>query len=185
MTWRRVSTFSDTLTLDTVKEWLKIGYNDEDTEINILIEASFTVVAKTIQKAIFDTAYTDFLLIAGDTVPAEDLILDTDPPVSKPLIFYTSAAGVRTQYPETDILYDYVPRQRTITLKMTGDLPTVQEDSFLEAQWNVLGQDPNLSNAARLLLIGDWFENREANKGSQFLVANGVSSLLSVNSLVM
>ena len=184
MTWQRTSTFSDTLTLNSVKEWLKVGYDDEDAQIELLIQASLDITGKMVQKALFDTSYTDLLDI-GDTVPAEVLVFETDAPTAKPLVFYTSTAGVRTQYPEADIVYGYVPRQRSITLEMTGDLPDVQENSYLEVQWAVVGQAPSLTNAARLQLIADWFENREASRGSQYQVASGVASLLSPNSLVM
>lgn len=184
MTWRRTSTSADTLTLNAVKEYLKINYNDEDQTLELLISASLIYVEKFMQKPVFDTAYTDFLEIS-DTVPAEAGIAQTDAPTNQPVVFYTDTGGIRTQYPPAEILYNYFPSERLITLDMIGDLPSVQENSLLEVQWTAAGVGPELSNNARLRLIAGWFENRESIAGSDNAWVSGVESLLSPISLVM
>lgn len=183
MTWRRNSTSTDTLSLTTVKEYLKVNYNDEDEIINTLIDASLQMTSNIVQKAIFNTDYVDYYPNTG-TVPQNIWVLQTDPPTAQPLVYYTNTSSIRTQYPAADIDYNYIEVERSIHIELTGAYPEVEEGSLIEVDWSVAGNSTDLVNNARIRLIAGWYEGREALTGNYTWV-NGVEALLSPVSLVM
>lgn len=183
MTWRRTSVFTDTLELAQVKEYLKVNYTDEDQILDTLLAASLSMVEKIVQKAIFNTSYTDFWDTSTSVVPQYITIADTDPPLAKPSIFYTNTSSVRTQYPPNDIEYTYSLVTRAIDIELTGSLPEMSTNT-VEGDWSVAGNSTDLVNSARLRLIAGWYENREALTGNYSWV-NGVEALLSPISLVV
>lgn len=186
MTWRRITTLSvpDSLTLDEVKDYLRINFSDDDSFITTLIAVSLEWVNTYTQRPILATDYSDEYG-EFDTVPVQILVRETEAPLSKPTVSYTNNLSVETPYPPGDIKYDYCPVMRTITLDF-DNRPDIQAESFIKVNWSVAAVAPDEARQSRLLVIANWYENREAVvTGSTSELQFGVKALLSGKSLVI
>ena len=184
MTWRRTSTYLDTLALADIKTYLRVTFNDDDALLASLIDTSLEYVKSYTQRPTLNTGYSDQY---GEfsTFPDELVIGDTEPPMADPQVFYMDTGGVEQEVPNSQISYSYSLVTRAIVISVESP-PDIQEDSFIRVDWAVTAVAPELAVEARRLLIANWYENREATvAGPNTVVQFGVNAILSPNSLVL
>jgi len=184
MTWRRTRSFTDTLTLEAIKQYLRVDFDDDDAFITEMITTSLMYVEQWRQKPSLDTDYTD-QYGPFDQMPTSWGVEDTQPPTAQPVIEYVDIGGGSIILPTAEYTYDYIQDQRTITLQVDSP-PDIQEQSLITVSWSVLAASPNLAIEGRKLLIANWYENREATvTGSNSPLEFGLNAVLSLDSLVM
>lgn len=184
MTWRRIATASDTLTLPTVKQYLRVNFSEDDAQIFSLINTSLEYVDSWRQVPSLPTAYQDSYG-PFEEMPNDWAVEDTEPPLTQPLIYYVDTVGATVQLPVGAYTYNYIQDCREITISVESP-PDIQEDSLIRVDWSVAAVQAESAIEARKLLIGNWYENREASvMGNNTELNFGVNALLSLNSLVM
>ena len=184
MTWRRQSTYIDDLTLEQVKNYLRVNHFEDDDFILTLINVSLEWVTIQRQRPVLATSYTDSFG-RFDDFPTELVVGNTEPPVIQPTVFYTNTSGTQVEYPAADVTYDYDSGTRQLCLEFATQ-PDIQADSLIQVNWAVNAVGPYAARDGRLLVIGNWYENREASvSGTSSELRFGVTALVSPDSLVI
>lgn len=180
-------TGNDSITLERVKKHLNITFNDDDNYLTELINVSLNAVENYCRTQFikreneenigkFSTGNLPLLLTTSSTITPNNGFID---------IVYTDAVEetlnvpIRNLYTLSDNNYIYTQNHIVITLKETLKVDDT-EDVVLK--W-ATGMATNIEEAvqqARLLLIGNYYENRESVKSGVTVneLPNGVVYLL-------
>jgi uncharacterized phiE125 gp8 family phage protein len=174
------------VTLNEAKEQLHILHDDEDTYIYGLLVAARIHCEQIARRSFVTRTYTAVL----DCWPYMTRFeLPYPPLVGVTSITYTDDMGVRATFDPANYLVDSYSQPGRIALKANATYPsvTLQEINAVEiaytAGYGLAFDVPDTYKAAIRLLVGHWYENREA-----VTVAQGISIMttpLGVDTLLL
>lgn len=144
---------------------LKVDGSADDTLINRLIKTA-RERAEGITRRAFITQTWDLFL---DAWPGRKIVLPKPPVKSITGIYYTPDGGSETEFDSANYLLDQYSEPAVIVLKSTKNWPS---DTLVEvngirvrfvAGYGASGDSiPEIYRQAMYLIIGHWYENREA-----------------------
>lgn len=177
------------VTLSETKLHLRVDIDDDNTLISGLIQAARRYCEQYARRTFISTTYDLYL----DNWPAGGKFVLPQPPLSSVTgVYYTDDNGDETEYASANYIVDTNRQPGRIVLKTTATLPstTLQEINgvrvrFVAGYGATAASVPREYRQAILLLVGHWYENREAVLAAQgFSVIElplAVRSLLSIN----
>lgn len=173
------------VTLAETKLHLRVTTSADDDQITALITTARELVEQSLSRALISQT----LELVLDSWPGSTIILPRPPLVSVTSIVYTDDAAADATFASTNYLVDADSTPGRIRLKSGKTWPstTLQDLNAVRvryvAGYGAAGTNvPQPIRQAILLLIGDWYENREATIVAQGMTAtplpNGVEALL-------
>ena len=173
----RTSVAEDTLTLEEAKMHLRVQFPDDDLIIEQLVKASLDYCERFCQRPLTFTAFTE-TLGPLEEFPEIIVIKSTDRPIQD---------SVEVSLGGTAVALDKVAFSNTgrcLTITVQTPVPDMGSESFITVTWTVDNESSSV-RAARLLLVGNWYENREATAVGTIAsqLEFGVHALLGVQTL--
>ncbi len=174
------------VTLEEAKAYLRVDLSDDDSLIAGLIQTA-REYAESFQNRALCTQTWELWL---DSWPSEDYIKIALPPLqSITSIKYYDTVNTEAIMPEADYLVDVISEPGRVALGYSQSWPTAALRTIngicitFDAGYGDRANVPYLVRQAMLLLIGHWYEHREATLTGPTAteIAFGVSSLLALD----
>lgn len=175
------------ITLTEAKLQARVEISTDDTLITALITAARELIEEHAWRSLITQRWDLYL----DDWPASDTILLPRPPLRSIVTFeYTDDAGAATAIPADDYIVDAVSEPGRLRLKSTADWPTATLRELnaihirFESGYGAAAAVPTRYKQALKLLVGHWYENREAILASGAIpkeIPFGVKSLLNID----
>jgi uncharacterized phiE125 gp8 family phage protein len=160
-----IAVLDEPVSLDEAKAHLRVAGSDEDTLIESLITSARQWAERFTARAFLTTTLTEVL----DMFPDDDEIirLPTSPLQSVPSITYIDTAGAVQTWDPANRLVDTHNEPGRISLAYGKSYPTTREIINAVTITYVVGYGtasdvPKAIKQAILLLVGHWYEHREA-----------------------
>lgn len=160
-----VAPAEEPITLAEAKLPARVEVSTDDTLITSLITAARELIEEQAWRALVTQRWDYYL----DAWPAADTILLPRPPLRSIVTFeYTDDAGATTAISASDYIVDAVSEPGRLRLKSTADWPTATLRELnaihirFEAGYGAASAVPTRYKQALKLLVGHWYENREA-----------------------
>ena len=182
-----VAPLEEPITLAEAKAQARVEVSTDDTLITALITAGRELIEEMTWRALVTQRWDYYL----DAWPEGDTIVLPRPPLRSIVSFeYIDQAGVTTAISASDYVVDVASEPGRLRLKGTATLPsaTLRELNGVqirfEAGYGAASAVPVRYKQALKLLIGHWYENREAILASGAIpkeVPFGVGLLLDID----
>lgn len=157
MNYKTVNTGANPITLQQVKDHLRVIGTEEDSHLTVLSDAAVALAEK----------YLDYPLVTKNvTVQYDSMMARFDLPLptetsTKPVITYTDEEGDSQVVPVADYIFNYFATPNYVVFKKDVELPDIEDDSFVTITYTSTGNLHHDVRAAILLIIGHMYENRE------------------------
>ena len=164
--WRRTSDpATEPVSLAEARAHLQVDDNDSDTAISALITAARQYVEEYTGRALITQTWA----LTMDDVPSgtDSILLPRPPLVSVSSLAYVDGDGVTQTWASSNYRVDSNSEPARLTLAYGVSWPTPRDVSNAVTVTYVAGYGaatavPTAIRQAILLLVGDWFTNREA-----------------------
>lgn len=160
-----VAPAEEPITLTEAKLQARVEVSTDDTLITALITAGRELIEEQTWRALITQRWDYYL----DVWPAGDTIILPRPPLRSIVTFeYTDQAGATTAISASDYVVDVASEPGRLRLKGTATWPsaTLRELNGVhirfEAGYGAAAAVPTRYKQALKLLVGHWYENREA-----------------------
>lgn len=161
------------ITLKEAKEQCRVDFDDDDITITSFIHAATERCQLAARRTFITTTYDGYF----DAWPYDEVEFPLPPLQSVTGVYYTDEDGTETEYSSSNYIVDTDSTPGRLHIKNTATAPSVtfQEINavrirFVAGYGDNAGDVPQIYQQAVKMLIGHYYENREA-----LLVAQGLS----------